>query len=230
MPESNIGIYCIENLVNGKKYFGQSTDLNQRLYKHKYLLKNKKHNNEHLQNAYNTYGYDNFKFYIVEQCEIDLLDERECCYIELYNTCDRKYGYNIEPGGNKNKVLSDETKEKLRKVNVGKKASEETRIKMSKALKGRKISDEQKKFLSDLHTGLCHTTEVKAKISQAQKIPVYCAELNLVFASGKDASIECASYGVYKNGISLCIQGKQRYCGKHPITKEPLTWVKFLKE
>ena len=225
-----IGIYCIENLINSKKYFGQSIDLNDRLSKHKSQLKYNYHENKHLQDAYNKYGVDNFRFYIVEECEICELDERERYYIALNNSDNREYGYNIEPGGNKNKQLSDETKEKLRLANIGKKMPDEVKNKISATNKGRRISDEQKELLRKMHTGLRHSEETKKKISQVQKIPVYCKELNRVFDSGTDASKECASYGVYKNGVSACIRGKQKYCGTHPITGEPLTWEKFLKE
>ena len=122
-----IGIYCIENLINSKKYFGQSIDLNGRLSKHKSKLKHNCHENKHLQDAYNKYGVDNFRFYIVEECEICELDEREKYYIALNDSDNREHGYNIEPGGNKNKQLSDETKEKLRLANLGKNASQETK-------------------------------------------------------------------------------------------------------
>lgn len=298
MSKANIGIYCIENLVNGKKYFGQSIDMNYRLYKHKYLLKNNKHSNEHLQNAYNTYGYDNFKFYIVEKCEIDLLDERECYYIALYNTCDRECGYNIEPGGNKNKTLSNETREKLRIVNLGKVMPEHVKIKISESNKGKVMSEEQRQFLRDLHTdthlsdetkvkiglaskrenlsektlekmrkshlkenlseetlqkmsdshiGFRHTDETKEKIrfamqnrefsdewkfkiSESKQISVYCPQLDEAFSSGKEAESKYKSYGVNRSKISACLHGDRKSSGRHPITGEPLTWEKFLKE
>ena len=298
MANAKIGIYCVENLANNKKYFGQSIDVNSRLSKHKSLLKNNRHNNKHLQRAYNTYGCDNFKFYVVEECNEDLLDERERYYILLYNTNNRKYGYNIEPGGNKNKTLSDETKNKLRFANLGKKLPDEVKAKISMANKGKVVSDEQKQFLRDLHlglrhsdetkikigtaskkenlseetlkkmseshkrenlssetlqkmkdshVGLCHTDETKeklrlafqnrefsdewrAKISEAKKLPIYCPQLNELFTSAKEAEKKYKSCGVNRTKISACLHGKRKSSGKHPITGEPLTWEKFLKE
>lgn len=54
--EKKIGIYCIENIINGKKYIGQSINLKDRLYGHKTKLKHNKHKNRHLQFAVNKYG------------------------------------------------------------------------------------------------------------------------------------------------------------------------------
>jgi group I intron endonuclease len=59
------GIYTITNLLDGRYYVGSSLDLTKRLTSHKTKLKNNKHINKYLQNAWNKYGEANFKFEVV---------------------------------------------------------------------------------------------------------------------------------------------------------------------
>lgn len=54
--------------------------------------------NKTLSKAFRKYGLDNFTFEILEECDIDLLDEREIYYITLYDTYFN--GYNETTGGN----------------------------------------------------------------------------------------------------------------------------------
>lgn len=171
-----IGIYKIENKINGKIYIGQSIDINRRLKEHKNSLRNNKHINNHLQYAFNKYGEDNFIFEIIDICEIDELDAMERLYINKYESKYNEWGYNLEDGGSKNKKLSEETRAKISKANKGennamhgKKHSEESKAKMSKAHKGKKISNETKKKMSKAQKGRKHTDETKAKMSKAQK-------------------------------------------------------------
>ena len=109
--ERKIGIYCIENLVNSKKYIGQSIDVFSRWKSHKCQLRNGKHTNSKLQNAWNKYGEVNFKFYIILEAAREKLDELEIYYISLYDTY--KNGYNKDFGGNTNKVITPEMRKKL---------------------------------------------------------------------------------------------------------------------
>ena len=117
--ERKSGIYCIENMINHKKYIGQSININRRWKNHIRNLNNGCHNNVYLQNAWNKYGSDNFYFYILEQCNQEDLDVREIFYIDLFNTDDRNSGYNLKSGGQ----------------NGGSKYSEESRKKMSETHK-----------------------------------------------------------------------------------------------
>ena len=91
-------IYKIVNNVNGKMYIGQTVDLSRRKTDHFCHLRHNRHFNPHLQNAWNKYGEENFKFTIIEECDAEEINEREIYWIKTLNTRTPN-GYNITPGG-----------------------------------------------------------------------------------------------------------------------------------
>jgi len=131
--EKVCGIYKIENVVNGMIYIGSSSDVSFRLSDHKRQLKNKKHGNEHLQNAWNKYGKDNFRFIKLFGCE-----EHERCgkygYEQAYFDLLWRYEmlYNINPVAEiltppkKVYCFSTENRELLFEFNSVSEASRET--------------------------------------------------------------------------------------------------------
>ena len=68
--------------VNGKKYIGQSVNIEKRLVRHSRELKSGKSPNKILQLAWNKYGETNFNAYILENCDVIDLDEREIYFIK----------------------------------------------------------------------------------------------------------------------------------------------------
>lgn len=78
------GIYQIKNIINNKIYIGSSANIEKRWEAHINLLNRGVHHSIHLQNAWNKYGSENFKFIIVEQVINDeLLLIRENYYLEI---------------------------------------------------------------------------------------------------------------------------------------------------
>lgn len=106
------GIYRITNKINNKIYIGQSVDVNRRIKDHKRALKKGIHNNVYLQREFDKYGACNFDFSIVQRCPVDELDRLEIETIKSLNCMDNKKGYNMEGGGNKNKIVSLATRMK----------------------------------------------------------------------------------------------------------------------
>ena len=95
-----VGIYCITNLVNNKKYIGQSSEIERRWKEH-IKEANKGSNKSILYQAIRKYGLENFKFKILEECNLEELDERERYWIKFYQTYppNLEKGYNMSPGG-----------------------------------------------------------------------------------------------------------------------------------
>lgn len=91
------GIYGIKNKVNNKMYVGQTYDFQYRWGKHKTALRTNTHSNKKLQFAWNKYGENNFEFFIIEECDLDVINEREIYWIEFYDSLNS--GYNLCEGG-----------------------------------------------------------------------------------------------------------------------------------
>ena len=89
------GIYLITNLINNKKYVGQSLNIQKRWNQHRsaaFNPKNKSYNYP-LYQAFRKYGIDNFSFEILEECNFADLNNKEEYYVKFYNTLSNQ-GYN----------------------------------------------------------------------------------------------------------------------------------------
>lgn len=210
------GIYCIENIVNNKKYIGLSTDINSRKQSHFSHLRNNQHVNKHLQFAWNKYGACNFVFYVLEECAVDILDDRERYYIAKYQSDVNDYGYNIESGGCAGKTIPDETREKISMALIGRSLSEEHKNRIGQTLKGREFSTESLEKMRQAKIG-----KMSGENHPRSK-PIYCPEFNQTFWGA--AEVENL-YGIDRTYIYACLSGRQKSAGKHPDTGHPLHWV-----
>ena len=111
-----IGIYKIENLINGKVYIGQSVNIKERWNEHKLInsraskdaLKKQKYP---LYLAFQKYGLENFLFEVLEECSLEELDTKEQFYIKKYNSYidfPNSNGYNLTLGGDGTRKITEE--------------------------------------------------------------------------------------------------------------------------
>lgn len=88
------GIYKIINVINNKFYVGSAVDLKRRKTRHFSELRKNKHNNRHLQAAWNKYGEQAFVFVVIEDVapDADLLAAEN---VWLHVHVGKDYCYNI---------------------------------------------------------------------------------------------------------------------------------------
>lgn len=163
IKNESFALYRFTNLINGKKYIGQTTETSptQRYYKH---IWEAKHRGRPclIARAIRKYGIDNLHWEIIAECktiyDLNFLEE----YLIKQEDCLVPNGYNVKPGG-KNAPHSEETKRKISESNMGKKGwnkgipwSEEQRKVLSEASmgkpgtnKGKKFDEEWKKNMSE---------------------------------------------------------------------------------
>lgn len=141
-----IGIYKITSPTN-RIYIGQSKNLDRRKKEYEKYIKNANRQVKLLASI-NKYGWNNHFFEIIEECTIELLNERERYWQEFYNSIEKGLNCIYTKTTDKPSKFGAETKEKMRKSRLGKKASEKTKQKMSKIRKGYKLSEETKKKIS----------------------------------------------------------------------------------
>ena len=166
-------IYMHKNKINNKCYIG----VTKRDPKLRWQNGTAYRNNKHFDSAIKKYGWDNFEHIILdEKLSEQEASQKEKYYIQLYNTFDRRYGYNKTLGGEGilGYKFSEKQKEIMRQNNLGeknpcygrrgnlhpmyglrgelnpnygRKASEETCKNISNGKKGLKLSEEHKQHL-----------------------------------------------------------------------------------
>ena len=108
-------IYKVTNLVNQKVYIGQSINsLEERQFHHYKDAKRKDRPTVYFHNALLKYGFNQFKWEIVEEIDnLEELNKREIYWISFYDSTNRSRGYNLKSGGKNGGTCNEETKAKI---------------------------------------------------------------------------------------------------------------------
>jgi group I intron endonuclease len=195
-----IGVYMLMNKETNKVYIGSGV-ISRRKSKHLVQLKNNNHFNAKLQNAFNV--NPNFEFSAIKTETREIAYDIEQKLIDDFHNSDFLLNIAVDARYSTS-IVSEETREKLRQFNLGKKHSEETKAKMSASRMGHPvsqlsldrliernktqiISDETREKMRQTKLGNKASDETKAKMSLAQKGRIVTEEDKLVYKQ----SIKC---------------------------------------
>lgn len=208
MHEDNCAVYVHVNLINGKRYFGITTQKLNRRWQNGYGY----YRNAHFMNAIKKYGWDNFGHYILyRDIPIKIAKNIEELLIREYMSYDPRFGYNKTMGGEL-EIPTEETRRKLSKNNPAKRP--EVAAKISE---GRKEYFKNHPEAREALIGHEVSKETRDAISKAMSKAVEALDPEsgrrvLFFKSAMDAE----RAGFDEGHISKCCNGKRKthrgYC------------------
>lgn len=167
------GIYCITHIASGRKYVGQSVDIEKRLKKHA-----AGQSKSMLSNAISKFTPAAFSFETIELCDRSKLNERETHWIAKFG-CFCPKGFNLTTGGGQFE-FSESTKQKMTASKLLQ--TPETRAKLSAARKGKKLSPEVVANMAKAHIGTKRSDETKQKMSESRQSWTQEQKLNRLLA------------------------------------------------
>lgn len=198
------GSYTVYEHVfpNGKKYIGITVQKVQNRWRNGKGYKA----NDHLINAISKYGWGSVQHNIIitglSKAAAELKEKE---LIAAHKTNDKRYGYNIQEGGQACDIVREETRKKISIANS------KNRTGADNSFYGKKHTEETKNKMRDIKLGTHQTAELIKKRANAQKIRV--CQLNVegsvikVWDSAKDAG---EALSVSNTAITACCK-KQKY-------------------
>lgn len=145
-------IYKIVNTFNGFLYLGSSLKTLKRWNNHLYALRHGIHDSSLLQNAFNKYGEDAFRFEVLEYIDNPTKENviaREQYWLDYYQSYERDKGYNtcrkadspigVERTPEHRQKISDTLKRKYRSGQIGVNFKGQHHTKKTKRLSGNKV-------------------------------------------------------------------------------------------
>lgn len=145
-----IGLYKIINKINSKFYIGSSDDIERRFKRHLLDLSKNKHDNQHLQSAWNKYGSEAFLFEVYKSCEPSVLLNEEQKELDIW--VGKEECYNIR-------------KDAKSPVAIGEKRPDWVVKKYADTQRGKpRWTEEQKNQMSIDRKGRRHRQDVKEKM------------------------------------------------------------------
>ena len=201
-------VYCLTNLLNDKKYVGQTIHaVEDRVKQHIRVAKRMSRNPIHC--AIRKYGIDQFGVVILQVCNSrHELNEAEVRWINQLET--RKFGYNLSEGGSGVKGRGI-CKQRIGDKNRGKIRSAETRKLISETVHAA-MTDELRSLISE-STKRALTPEVRNRIERKNyaKRRKSIVQLTIdgqciaVFKSATEAAI---STNTNKGNLCSCARGE----------------------